>query len=807
MPQKGSSESPPGDVMLRELSSQSDRSSSPRDDQDLHNKLAKNLSRNLKIVRRRQSEAHRQKYIDLGRFRSALEEQLAVHQAFRNLCVYVVVFSLYVIMQHTRGQLSMRDYQISQAILDPIRKEFKDASNKMRGFDTISSLEDIKMWFAGPLMSAVVPETISPDLGTVVLRPGMWRMSPVMIRQFRVVNESVCKGTSYYAKDPDYGFGAQLLRGVPVFCEWQPDKSNGAKEPFGTSGKFKYSAGNDFRLTSMSSSKTGSYGTGSYLLEVPIDKNRSEAKRWIKKEVLEEGFIDDASRMIVVSFMVHAPAMGDLFTWCRFYFEVLAMGTIRSRAAVQTFALYPSFSPQVMKQSPGTFAISLIVAIVVLVNEGLIKIVFVLRKTSKQYGYFRAIKMFLSSWANILDTTVLITVISQFVLEFIVYFTFLHQNFQETSFFSFPNARLDPAIQRDFWPCARWSRHYNILCGLNLALSLLKVFKYLNEKKRFTVLWKTITAAASDLVITCFILALFVVAFAFVAMRSFGCYMQEFSSPMDSIYILLMMLFGEYAFLPRMLKVSKVTPWYMIVYMLIVVLVVINLFIAVVMEAYEHVKSSQSIRSQFTDKHMHALAGKGAAKFFRHVRAAIAARSLKQLMEYKSDVRKLFEVTTRLTNQLVDMGTDGLEVYLCGDPIPGNADNPDLFSQERGLKLVTISSFRSALSRAGFVSSRIDRYVATFRFDPSQFHSDSQEVRPFNTVACEDLENAVDNISAQLEVLRKLQRRHPSASVSFFPTRDWAAARRWVESQPGISQVPGIENLCSGLRMLERKFD
>ena len=88
-------------------------------------------------------------------------------------------------------------------------------------------------------------------------------------------------------------------------------------------------------------------------------------------------------------------------------------------------------------------------------------------------------------------------------------------------------------------------------------------------------------------------------------------------------------------------------------YMVMVVLILVNLFIAVVMDSYEALNDSRSQKSSaYTKKYLVHYIFKGFISLLKH------AQQHRSLSTYKSDAKKLYEILCSPSLERVDMSAD-----------------------------------------------------------------------------------------------------------------------------------------------------
>ena len=128
------------------------------------------------------------------------------------------------------------------------------------------------------------------------------------------------------------------------------------------------------------------------------------------------------------------------------------------------------------------------------------------------------------------------------------------------------------------------------LMGVNAVVTWLKTLKYLNEFPHLSMLSKTLANA-------CYPIASFLIMFFIVFIgcsqafnMTFGPYMEDYASLGTSMMSLFRALLGEFDYVSMERTDRVIGPLLFLVFMLLVLFVLLNMFIAILAEAYEKAK-------------------------------------------------------------------------------------------------------------------------------------------------------------------------------------------------------------------------
>lgn len=337
-----------------------------------------------------------------------------------------------------------------------------------------------------------------------------------------------------------------------------------------------------------------------------LDPNLAIAKL---EQLRNQSWIDRQTRQVNVVMTVYNPAV-DLFCVVSLQFDFLHTGGIRTSSTYRTVSMLrqwllltptriffpPSLKHKVAFAVEVTFLL-IIIALVVAEVRQLARI-----------GW----------WAYISSVWNGIDVIN--LSLFIVFFFFRFLFIALTSAIDF---RPSPSTFSEFRYMGELTFQSLNLTAFNCILTYLKMFKYLQFSTRLSQLTRTITEAADDLVGFLFMFLLIFMAYAFSFHMAFGMDIANFSDFLNAFYSLFLIILGDFDFTALRLANDLLGPLLFISYVVIVYLILFNMFLAIIGEAYVRVKDRTSASED---------------PFMRNLRAGLNARKQRRLRKLESSL-------------------------------------------------------------------------------------------------------------------------------------------------------------------------
>ncbi|CAF0929169.1 unnamed protein product [Adineta ricciae] len=133
--------------------------------------------------------------------------------------------------------------------------------------------------------------------------------------------------------------------------------------------------------------------------------------------------------------------------------------------------------------------------------------------------------------------------------------------------------------------------------GLTLALTWLKIFKYLNLNQTMLLLNKTISTCLNELIaFTCIFVIIFL-TYAQFGWLFFGRYLTEWRSFSRSIFTLFRMIIGDFDFYAMLNIDEYLGPFFLFSYIYFVYFVLLNMFLAIINQTYSQIVSDTTLQT------------------------------------------------------------------------------------------------------------------------------------------------------------------------------------------------------------------
>ncbi|CAF1164955.1 unnamed protein product [Rotaria sordida] len=133
--------------------------------------------------------------------------------------------------------------------------------------------------------------------------------------------------------------------------------------------------------------------------------------------------------------------------------------------------------------------------------------------------------------------------------------------------------------------------------GLTLAITWVKIFKYLNINKTMLLLNKTISSCLNEIFAFTSIFLIIFLAYTQLGWILFGRYLTEWRSFRTSIFALFRMILGDFN-LYAMRNVGQIIgPLFLFSYIYFVYFVLLNMFLAIINETYSRIESDTTLKT------------------------------------------------------------------------------------------------------------------------------------------------------------------------------------------------------------------
>ena len=487
--------------------------------------------------------------------------------------VIFMVCLLYVILNNYRVQNAAEtNLGLADTFLDsPIAVgQYKMSWNT-------GSVNDVSTFFSW-MTNIAIPAVFPPVVGgqPLTLNSNLRVVGGARLRQVRVhksscLNEMENSGPRFANKDKT--------------CYGVYSAANEEMEPYGRNNRFVRTTG----YSSLSGvygwqpgGSTRNYGNGGFVEFLNASHTAVSALAFVNK-MLADGWVDSGTRIIAFDFNVYNTAKQAL-TSCSFMFEIYPSGYGNENYRIYTF----DFAGDSDMKRLLLYVESIVVVIVFFkVISIFVKIGSVMRTwiVKNSGGPIFTLVTSLSFWFDIFEIMVYVTVGGLWIS----YYTESELN----DFSSYDSTYTDIiAVAR---------LHVNMVSfgGLAVAVSVLKLFRYLSLDSRMSIVWQTLYIASGEIIsitITVFIL---IIGFAFLGNMLFGADVRSFHSIESSISTLFQMALGSFDYEPMTRARPDVTGIFFGAYICSVYLIAFNIIVGALTTYYTVVHDSLKIEGQW----------------------------------------------------------------------------------------------------------------------------------------------------------------------------------------------------------------
>ncbi|NXU75077.1 PK2L2 protein, partial [Oreotrochilus melanogaster] len=483
--------------------------------------------------------------------RPAWSGEQELKSALLELVVYIAFLTILCIV--TFGMVSTDRYYLnkvmSQVFLEP---SSEDANN--RGFKNIQSKDDFWKFAEGTLMDGLYWDkwynnnTLTFQNNNSHIYYENLLLGVAQIRQLKVRNNS-CFIHTYFQN---------------VLEECYSEYSHGAEDTsdfgLGNTPEWKYNPGPSFSPWHWGS--VGLYRSGGYIFTLPKSKQKSVEKLIFLKH---NEWLTQGTRVIFIDFSTYN-ANVNLFCIVRLVAEFPATGGALTSSQFYSVKLlrYVTYRDYLLASCEITFCCFIVAFII----QEAIKIV----KLKKEY--------FKNAW-NWLEMLLLLA--SLLAIAFNIYRTVQVSLLME-------ELLSNNYVYPDFYFLAYWQVLYDNMIAVTIFFAWLKIFKYINLSKTMTQLSSTLSHCAKDIIgfATIFFIVFF--AYAQLGYLVFGSHVEEFSTFQNCIFTQFRIVLGDFEF-EAIETVNRILgPLYFITFVFFVFFLLLNMFLAIINDAYSEVK-------------------------------------------------------------------------------------------------------------------------------------------------------------------------------------------------------------------------
>eukprot|EP00742_Colponemidia_sp_Colp-10_P009991 GILJ01010939.1.p1 GENE.GILJ01010939.1~~GILJ01010939.1.p1 ORF type:complete len:874 (-),score=137.51 GILJ01010939.1:141-2762(-) len=487
------------------------------------------------------------------------------HQQIRKIGPYLLFLFgyIWIILQLMPAQES---FNASDGVFDELAQAEINAASFQKNFYSVKSHLDFWEWFLDPFYAAIYTNIwysgdLLPESNQLSIKYYNRMMCPVQIRQARVKVNSCApvNDATHDFRFPCYGaFAKEYIEKGP----WLSDIGVAFQSNLSWwEGKTSYGA---------------AYGKSSYVIELPLDP---EAALATQQKLFNNTFTDLQTRGLALNVVTYNPS-SDLTILLRLNMDWSSGGRIESDYQLWILRLLPYNSATDYMRAVVEIGVLLYVV------YGLFEEAYEI--SIKRVAYFKEFW----NWIE------MVTLILMFIVA-VIWMSYmaspLRKQFTKQS---------DTFM--DIIDLAEQYRSVINISSMAIIFCLLKTFKYLEWSKRMHLLFDVLLNAGGDL-LPFFATWLFIVfGFVFGANILFGYQLQEFHSVDATFSAMLRTLVGELSYDDWRRASEKVAPVLIMMWIGIVILILTNMFIAIITDFFEDMKKKQEIQSQAMSQYLYA---------------------------------------------------------------------------------------------------------------------------------------------------------------------------------------------------------
>ncbi|KAJ5079651.1 polycystin-2 [Anaeramoeba ignava] len=631
------------ELELGELEVQSNSFTSDSDDETPKHHYAQNI--NFLATQASEKDSIDMKIVQ-GAYRLKVEKK----KLRKELLIYLVFLALflgYIFSQRPVETLWETTSGMTDYFFD---EEFPNYFIQKTYWD-IGSFDEIYQWAKGPLANGLQGDT---DL-TINGRPAFYE-SNIQIGAIRFRQARIKTGICNHPKDYD-SFASD-----ECFPHWKNSLKD--TKPFGSPTSYSYTSQKDSNDPS-EWGKLSHYEGGGYIVDIPFgDPNFTD----YIDEMINSSYLNQQTRALFVDIHLYNPNANHFLSLVAIM-EVGAGGCIIPWVQYRIFRLdlYSSASDY------GRLVIELIICgFVIWYSYRLVK------DFLAAYRYnSKPLRFFMSVW-NCVDF-VNIGLFWVIIIIQIVYVIAVKIKDLDLASINFVGIGVLGKQYMNF---------YSII-SINIFLTLMKIFKFLKLTKRMNLLWDTLSEATADLIIFLGFFIIVFLSFAVTGFVLFGPSLTEFRDLSESLFKTFEMAQGDIEYSSFRNVNRFLGLLYYVFFVFLVIFVLLNMFLAIINQAYErvHIKTSKGLITQKFQQQLYAM-----KKFFRKLFGVCRKKKSGADKEDEISDLKILEKMTIISKRksLGNLSTNDLQ-QLLGDSKEGRAIFKRIRSQaNQSMKKLTV---------------------------------------------------------------------------------------------------------------------
>ncbi|GAA55798.1 polycystin-2 [Clonorchis sinensis] len=345
----------------------------------------------------------------------------------------------------------------------------------------------------------------------------------------------------------------------------------------------------------------GAYPGSGYVQDLSRSLNTSEE---IIQELFEGRWIDEASRVLFLDFTIYNANI-NMFVIVKLIFELPVTGGVFVSSEFQPAKLVRYLT------ATDYFVMACEIMYLMFILYYIVEEILEIRKQG--FRYFRGV------W-NILDIVVIL--LSLICAGFTIYCTV-------TAYDVMTNMLKDINAHPHFDQLSYWYGHWVRATALCVFFVVIKIFKYVNFDRSLGQLTKTLGTAAFDMIGFMIMFCIIFFAFAQLGYLAFGTSIEGFRSFTQACYTLFRIMVGDIDFVALRRAHFFLGPLFFVVFIFFAVFVLLNMFLAIVNDAYATVK--EDLVKQKTQLKLKDMVKKSAREMIKRMRKK-SSKTLVQIL-------------------------------------------------------------------------------------------------------------------------------------------------------------------------------
>jgi polycystin 2 len=554
----------------------------------------------------------------------------------RDLIIHVCFFGIFVAILFMQRAVST-SYNINSSIATALITQQIDAS--LQPFP--KTYLDVGQWdeFRDYLMGCFVPGVTAMEdySGRNLSSYELWNVQyvnqvvgSIRFRQMRVKNDS-CGLTGQF-------------KGVANACYSEfYDSSSKETEPFGPAyNRTKYQYTKDSGGVELYGHIRGFWDASGYVVDIPMNENFSAAVQ----ELIDDDWWGAPTRAILISVILISPNFNSRATVLYLLSEFTAGGQVKPYVVSRTFrvSMYSG-------SSVDNFRAFLEIVFLLFVTHYILELI---RGLIVHVRLGRT-KQFCTDLWNIIELINL----AIFFASIVMYLKYLTSNRTNVDL-----AQKDYIVRLEHM--GEDAIQFYQLSAINILLSALKTFKYLQLSPRLYVLWETMYEARLDMATYMVMFLIILLGFLFFGWLTFGPDLWEFNGFINSLGTLWQFLIGNPPDYGELSLSNRVLgPVYYALFTVFVFFILVNMFVAIVSNSYEQVtnRTERKPITTYQVKKPFKRVMKLAKAVYKR-KPLYSETELLRMLQHKEILEKDVVTKQEIEQELKDLGEDPLSLYI-----------------------------------------------------------------------------------------------------------------------------------------------